>query len=302
MTQRFIFAILFFLLSAVGLPASEPAVLESQELRVVYDGGIEQTARQTFQLYADTKQDLQALFQWPVAFRPTLVLINDRQKFQQMAGHPIVVAYALPHKNVMVIDNTRMTTTPFNLRSTIKHELCHLMLHDHISVDRLPRWLDEGICQWASDGLADIIMNTRRALLPAAILSEQYFDLAALNQRFPQEKNALILAYEQSKSVVEYMSRTYGSQSVVDILTLLRQGIQLESAIESRLGISSDQLEAQWRDHLKQHISWFTYLSTHLYEILFVSAALLTILAYIRRVLRKKAYADEDDASDEYEP
>jgi hypothetical protein len=302
MTRRFIFAILFFLLSATGLPASKPAALESQELRVVYDGGIEQTARQTLQLYADTKQDLQALFQWPVAFRPTLVLINDRQKFQKMAGHPMVVAYALPHKNVMVIDNTRMTTSPFNLRSTIKHELCHLMLHDQISADRLPRWLEEGVCQWASDGLADIIMNTRRALLPAAILSERYFDLTALNQRFPQKKNALILAYEQSKSVVEYMSRTYGSQSVVDLLTLLRQGIRLESAIESRLGISSDQLEAQWREHLKQHISWFTYLSTHLYEILFVSAALLTILAYIRRVLRKKAYADEDDASDAYEP
>jgi hypothetical protein len=61
-------------------------------------------------------------------------------------------------------------------------------------------------------------------------------------------------------------------------------------------------LEAQWREHLKQHISWFTYLSTHLYEILFVSAAALTIIAYIRRALRKKAYADEADASDEFEP
>ncbi len=302
MTRRSIFPILFFLLSATGLPAGEPSVLQSQELTVVFDRGLEQTARQTLQLYADTKQDLQALFQWSVAFRPTLVLINDRQKFQQMAGHPMVVAYAMPSKNAMVIDNTRMTTTPFNLRSTIKHELCHLMLHDHISDDRLPRWLDEGVCQWASDGLADIIMDARRALLPAAILSERYFDLAALNQRFPQEKNALILAYEQSKSVVEYISRTYGSQSVVDLLMQLRQGIRLESAIESRLGISSDQLEAQWRDHLKQNISWFTYLSTHLYEILFVSAALLTILAYIRRVLRKKAYADESYSSDEYEP
>lgn len=302
MTRRLIFLILFFLLSATGLPATEPSILESPELTVVYDAGLEQTARQTQQLYADAKQELQSLFQWSLTSRPTLVLINARHKFQQMAGHPMVVAYALPSKNVMVIDYTRMTTMPFNLRTTIKHELCHLMLHHHISGDRLPRWLDEGVCQWASDGLADIIMDARRTLLPAAILSGRYFNLAALNQRFPPGKNDLILAYEQSKSVVDYISRTYGSKSVVDLLTLLRQGIGLESAVESRFGISFDQLEAQWRDHLKKNISWFTYLSVHLYEILFVSAALLTILAFVRRVLRKKAYADEADPSDEFEP
>ncbi len=281
------------------MPAVEPSVLESQELTVVYDSSLEQTAHQVLRVYGDTKQELQKLFQWSVEFRPTLVLINDNQKFQEMAGHPLVVAYALPAKKVMVIDHTRMTTTPFNLRATIKHELCHLILHHNISGDRLPRWLDEGVCQWASDGLADIIMDSRRALLPAAILSDRNFDLASLTQHFPKEKNALILAYEQSKSVVEYMSRTYGPQGVLDLLALLQQGNKLESAVEMRFAVSINQLEGQWRDHLKKNINWFTHLSIHLYEILFVSAALLTILAYIRRVMRKRAYVDEDDKLDE---
>lgn len=98
---------------------------------------------------------------------------------------------------------------------------------------------------------------------------------------------------------MEYISRTYGPQGVLDLLELLRQGYEIETAVEMRFAISFDQLESQWRYHLKKNISWFTYLSIHLYEILFVSAALLTILAYIRRVLRKKAYTDEPDSSDE---
>lgn len=299
MRARLILCVLFILMSAVALAALEPSMLDSQELKVVYDAGLEQTARQILSVYAGTKQELETMIQWPVEFRPTLVLIDDHKRFEQLTGHPLVVAYALPHKNAMIIDNTRMTTSPFNLQATIKHELCHLLLHHHIKGDRLPRWLDEGVCQWASDGLADILMDARHTLLPAAILSDQYVDLAKIKHRFPPEKNALILAYEQSKSVVEYMSRTYGPQGVLDLLELLRQGYEIETAVEMRFAISFDQLESQWRYHLKKNISWFTYLSIHLYEILFVSAALLTILAYIRRMLRKKAYVDEPDRSDE---
>jgi hypothetical protein len=287
------------LLSATGLPAMEPSVLETQELTIVYDGGLEQSAQYAQRMYADSKQELQTLFQWPVSFRPTLVLINDQNRFRQMAGHSLVVAYALPSDNIMVIDHTRMTTKPFDLQATIKHELCHLLLHHHIQSEHLPRWLDEGVCQWASDGLADIILDTRRELLPAAILSGRYLDLSNLKHRFPADKNGLILAYEQSKSIVEYIGRTYGQKSVLDLLELLRQGIEIELAVEKRFAIPLDQLEARWRAYLKKNINWFTYLSIHLYEILFVSAALLTILAYIRRVLRKKAYVDETENSDE---
>ena len=186
------------------------------------------------------------------------------------------------------------------MNSLLVHEIAHLIFRDFVGFKSdVPLWLDEGVAQWASDGLADILLDTRRELLPAAILSGRYLDLANLKHRFPGDKNGLILAYEQSKSIVEYISRTYGRQGVLDLLELLRQGNELEVAVEKSFGIAFDQLEARWREHLKKNINWFTYLTIHLYEILFVSAALLTILAYIRRVLRKKAYADQTEGSDE---
>ena len=286
--------ILFFGLAVPPLSlAAEPSVLDAPQLVVVYDQGLKQTAQQVIAAYPSIKQTLESIFQWPVNFRPSLVLINNQKKFRQLARHELVVAYALPQKNVVVIDYSKMNTSPFTLQRIVQHELCHLLLHHHINEDNLPRWLDEGICQWASDGLADILMDAQRTRLPAAILSGSYFDLVKLTHRFPRDKNGLMLAYEQSKSVVEYMIRQYGPQGMRDLLGLLRQGGDIEFAFENAFAISFEKFEDQWRNHLKSNINWFTYLSIHLYEILFVSAALLTILGFIRKLHRKKVYEED---------
>ncbi len=296
--MRIFLSVLFFVLMASPLSAGEQSILDTQDLIVVYDAGLDRTGRQALAEYPTIKQELETLFQWSLDFRPTLVLLNDNKRFQRLAGHDLVVAYALPNKNVVVIDHSKMNTSPFTLQTTFKHELCHLLLHHYIRDDNLPRWLDEGICQWASDGLADIIMDTKRDLLPAAILSDTYFDLATLQHQFPRDKNALMLAYEQSKSVVEYLSSEYGSQGILDFLGLLQQGYDLKSAFALRFAIPFDEFQYQWRGHLKKNINWFTYLSIHLYEILFVSAALLTILGFVRMMIRRRAYSAEEDEED----
>jgi hypothetical protein len=278
--------------------ADEPSILDTRDLIVVYDAGLEATGRQAAAAYPTIKHELESLFQWSLDFRPTLVLLKDSKRFENLAGHKLVVAYALPNNNAVVINYSKINTSPFMLRKTFKHELCHLLLHHYIRDDNLPRWLDEGICQWASDGFADIIMDTNRDLLPAAILSDTYFDLEKLQHQFPRDNNALILAYEQSESVVEYLSKEYGLQGVVDFLKLLQQGVDLESAFELRFAIPLDEFQYQWRGHLKRNINWFTYLSVHLYEILFASAALLTILGFVRKMLRRRAYSAEEDEDD----
>jgi hypothetical protein len=294
-------AFLFVLSTLFLIPAvfaTEQSILNTQILTVVYDAGLEPTGRQAAAEYPIIKQELETLFQWPLDFRPTLVLLKDNKRFQNLAGHDLVVAYALPNKNVVVINHSKMNTSPFMLRTAFKHELCHLLLHHYIRDDNLPRWLDEGICQWASDGFADITMDTKRDRLSAAILSDTYFDLEKLQHQFPQDNNGLMLAYEQSKSVVEYLSSEYGSQGILDFLKLLQQGYDLESAFELCFAIPFDEFQYQWRGHLKKNINWFTYLSIHLYEILFVSAALLAILGFVRKMVRRRAYSAEEDEED----
>lgn len=293
--MRIFLSILLSLLAVFPLFGAGPVLLETPQLVVVYDEGIEPAAQQVRRDFPFVKQELESLFHWSLNFRPTVVLVKDQKKFRQLAGHELVVAYALPGKNVVAIDYTKMNTSPFTLHTIFKHELCHILLHHQIKGDNLPRWMDEGVCQWASDGLADILIDPTRSLLPAALLSESDFDLAKLAHGFPQDNSGLILAYEQSKSVVEFMSRRYGAQGVRDLLGMLQQGADLESAFEKRFSISFESFEEQWRDDLKTNLNWFSYLAAHLYEVLFVSAALLTIFAFIRRLFKKKAYEKDGD-------
>ena len=169
------------------------------------------------------------------------------------------------------------------------------MLHHHIKEENLPRWLNEGICQWASDGIAEIIMNQKGSVLDEAILSGRYLSIRALTDRFPREKRDLMLAYEESKSLVEYIISLYGREGVLAVLGHLEDGAEVEVAIRKGLSISLNELEARWHQHLKRRITWVTYLINHLYEVLFFLAALTLIFGFIRRLMKKRAYRGEED-------
>jgi hypothetical protein len=111
MGVRAFLSLSFLLLTAPPLlNAAGPATLNTPELMVVYDKGLEQTAQQILRAYPTIKQKLESMFQWPVNFRPSLVLINNQKRFQELAGNELVVAYALPKKNVVVIDYSKMNT------------------------------------------------------------------------------------------------------------------------------------------------------------------------------------------------
>ncbi|HJX34404.1 MAG TPA: hypothetical protein VJ373_04440, partial [Desulfatiglandales bacterium] len=128
-------------------------------MNILYDEPLRPAAEEAIELYPFIKRDLERILLWEVSFMPTIILINDSTTFQMMAGNDLIVAYAVPYRELMVIDYARMKTEPFTLEAIMKHELCHLLLHKNIKDQNLPVWLDEGIAQWVSGGLADIIMD-----------------------------------------------------------------------------------------------------------------------------------------------
>ena len=280
------------------IEAAERASLREKEVIVLFEEPLRMAAEEVATLYPLIKKELEKRLTWSVSFIPTVLLIRESDTFQRMAGSHLVVAFAVPERNLMVIDYSKMRTDPFSIETTLKHELCHLLLHHHIKEENLPKWLDEGICQWVSDGIAEIIMTRKRSLLDEAILSGRYISVRALRDRFPHDKRRLVLAYEQSKSLVEYIMGSYGRKAMLAVLNDLREGSDLDLAIMQGFSISMDELEARWHDDLKRRITWPTYLISHLYEILFFLAALATTYGFIRRWLKKRAYTDEEEEED----
>ncbi|MCK5507068.1 MAG: hypothetical protein KAI50_00920, partial [Desulfobacterales bacterium] len=158
-------------------------------------------------------------------------------------------------------------------------------------------WLDEGVAQWVSDGIAEIIMDRRQPILTGVAFTKNYIPINELAEKFPQNKQALLLAYEESKSFVEYIIRRFGSDGLLKILSNLKAGDEINPAIEKSISISLYELEKRWHEHLSSNrlIWWLVYLSNNLYGILFFLAAMITILAFIKLQKKKNDYKDDDD-------
>jgi hypothetical protein len=274
-------------------------VLERQDVTVMAEEPLKGAAEEALELYPGVKGDLEARLGLEVAFIPSILLIRDTQAFRQMAGSDFVVAFAVPEEKLMVIDHSRMTLSPFSLAITMKHELCHLLLHQYLKGRRIPRWFEEGIAQWVSEGIGEMIMDYKRPLLNEAFLAGKIIPMRALSDFFPADRESLSLAYEQSRSFVSYMVDRHGLESILNILEAVREGNAWEDAVWGALGISFLDLEDGWRNHMRKRLTWLTYLVNHLYQILFFLAAVASIIGFARAYRRKRAYMREMEEEDD---
>lgn len=281
-----------FILPSAGV--AKPLVMQNDDLIVVYETSMEGAADRLFRLYPDLKQELGQIFLWSLDIRPQVVLVKNTLAFRKLSRNDLFVAFAVAAKNLIVIDYSRMNLHPFSLRITFKHELCHLLLHRHIDNQHLTRWLEEGICQWASDGIGEILLDKRSSGLDAAIMTDRVLPFSRLTNTFPSDKPSLMLAYEQSKSVVNFIDRTYGKEAILDLLHHLKNGESLDDAALKSIDMTTLELEKDWLNHLERTPRWLVFLADNLYGILFFLAALLTIFGFVRRIMGRKAWESEE--------
>ena len=279
--------------------AAQPLLIQTEEIVVVYDPSLESAAEDVVRIYPKLRQELEEFFGWSLDIKPQVVLVKNTQSFQKLTHNNLFVAFAVPDKKLVVIDYSRMNIRPFTLSVTLKHELCHLLLHRHISHHNLPKWLDEGVCQWVSDGIGEIFINKSWSGLDAAVMAGRIIPLKGLTDYFPRDNSSLVLAYEQSKSVINYVDRQYGYNALMTLLDSLKNGETLEFALMNSLDLSLEQLEREWLDRLESTPRWLVFLASHIYSILFFMAAVLTILGFVRHARRKKKIYEEWDEEDD---
>ncbi len=281
------------------ISSAQQLVLQDPNIVVIYDPPLDSAAGEIIRIYPEIKLELEELFNWGLGIRPQVLLVGDTQAFQKITGNNLFVAFAVPEKNLIVIDYSRMNIHPFTLSITLKHELCHLLLHQHIRRENLPKWLDEGVCQWVSDGIGELFVNQNLSGLDAAVMSGRIIPFKKLTNYFPRDKASLMLAYEQSKSVIGYIDRQYGNSAILNLLEHFKNGDTVEEAVMDSLGISIDRLEKEWLDYLESTPRWLVFLANNMYGILFFLAAVLTFLGFIRLLRRRKRVYEEWEEEDE---
>lgn len=275
--------------------ALEAETITNDEVIVVYERPLRAAAEEVIAMYPSIARELEDRFQLTIDFRPTIWIMKDRKSFQQVSGNALVVAVAVSKRDLIIIDNSKMRTHPFTMEVTLKHELCHLLLHHLVKPGRMPRWLNEGISQWVSGGVTEIIIGENKDLLKQAVLTGRLIRMRDLAAGFPKDNTALLLAYQESKSIVDYIFQEFGLDGILMIMDHLRDGSSIDAAVLKAFSITMDDLEKGWHAHLNRRFTWFTYLSSHLYQFLFSFAALALFYGFIRVLLIKRAYKDEEE-------
>ncbi len=232
---------------AAGLPR-----LTGEGVTIYYDAGLQSTARSVKGAYPELKADVEKKIGWKMKSKPAIYLIDRQGSFEEMGGDESTAAFTLMPKARIVVD-----MASFNgfllLNQTLRHELCHVLLHDHIRGD-LPDWLEEGICEWVGGTPVKPASQVRR-VMDAYGLYRSGVPLSRLHD-FSKSRTGMGMAYGQSEAFIEYVVSRYGAEGISRVLDRLRQGDSVRKAFMNGLSQPPETLEGEWREDLARRAKW----------------------------------------------
>ena len=126
----------------------------------------------------------------------------------------------------------------------IPHELTHLVFDTavHNAYHYPPRWLNEGIAVYLSEGYGSSDRNAvNRSADDGSIMP-----LRALTAQFPTTAERFSLAYAESVSAVWFMVDKYGRDGMVSLVKAYAGGVSDDEAFQAALGTDVSGFEAAW--------------------------------------------------------
>jgi len=119
-------------------------------------------------------------------------------------------------------------------RFVVPHELTHLVFDTAVEnpYHFPPRWLNEGLAVYLSQGYT----AEDRRMVEAAAADGSLIPLDGLSGQFPTSAERFFLAYAESISAVEYLIRTHGQDTMVDLIGSYVDGRTDDEAFQAALG------------------------------------------------------------------
>lgn len=133
-------------------------------------------------------------------------------------------------------------------RNVVIHELTHVLVgHFTFScLNDLPSWLEEGLAVY-SEGKLD---SDSQIQFDEAVQNNDLLSVRSLSAGFSEEFSKATLSYSESFSLVKFLIETYGQEKMTQLLSALRDGNAIESALINIYGFDIDGLEDAWRQSI----------------------------------------------------
>ena len=167
------------------------------------------------------------------------------------AVHEGAAGVALLSTSVIHLILDRMELRPPNdLRTTVDHEVAHILLHHHAGAagPHVPRWFHEGLAQVLS-GHTYLGVSEEDIVFHA--LAGRLLFFSKLRQRFPARGDALRTAYAQSFSFVSFLMRRLGLPILLEAAQQCGPKLPFDEAYRAVVGEPLVVMESEWNEYLK---------------------------------------------------
>lgn len=190
-----------------------------------------------------------------------------------------------PDLGVIFVSESANNGGEGQLTREITHELVHLLEHSltNGNYDFVPSWLLEGLAASAEFALTpDSSVD-----LQESYQSGYLIPISQLCNSFPPGAQQSALAYAESASILDYLTRTYGVEKIVSMVSTSQYGITCSDLSAQVLGKDLDTIEAEWLSatfgQKSKEFSWMDY-----WPVLFIVPVVLIGLYLIKRQSKGK--------------
>lgn len=133
-------------------------------------------------------------------------------------------------------------------KQAMVHEMAHVVIDETTFTcgTSIPTWLNEGLATY-NEGPIDPVFV---AAMDNAIAKDSAYSVRGLAAPFSSSREAAVLSYAQSRSLVAYLIEELGAQAMRDLLTTFQTGGSIDQAMLAVYGFDQDGLEDRWRESL----------------------------------------------------
>lgn len=218
-----------------------------------------------------------------------IYVYNNHSLFLKESPIGVTTAYSQPFLNKIAISITKEPDL-----DVIDHEISHVVFFQSLpDTAKVPFWFVEGLAIFQSGPNQDV------SKAKSEIYQGEIGTITDLSWEKPEDSKTQQENAIKGYSVIEYIVKKYGKNTLQSIIKDLQKGDNFFTALESNLGVSKNELSREWYEY-KRAQSKQMYMQ-NLQYIGFFAIGILTIAAtcvWFRNMWKRRHEFDEETEED----
>ena len=208
-----------------------------------------------------------------------IFICSTMKEYRKIIGNNVpewAGGVAVPSKNTIYVKTYDYNV---NFSKTLIHELTHILLHNIIENNPIPRWLDEGLAVYYSDEK----QYASRSMVSKAILTNSIIALSDIDKVLTFDKSKAQLAYQESYLAVIFIVDKFGIGALKNIIKAINNEVTIDHAFLKVFKMNLWDFEFAWSKYIRKKQRWQFLVDFDTYLWIFILLLFLSGFLIIRR-------------------